>query len=118
MTAKRKTIPAPTRAEFEALQARIEDLEDAILIRAAETRGATSDGLGSDQMRRLVRGESPLRVWRERRRLTVRGLARKAEVDPAYLSQIETGKKPGSVRALAALARALNVDLDDLVPTR
>jgi len=39
-------------------------------------------------------------------------------VDPAYLSQIETGKKPGSVRALASLARALRIDLDDLAPAR
>jgi len=118
MTAKRKMsmAPAPTRAEFDALQSRIEDLEDALLLRAAEARGPTGDGLDADQMRRLVRGENPLRVWREKRRLTVRALARKAEVDPAYLSQIETGKKPGSVRALASLARALRIDLDDLAP--
>jgi hypothetical protein len=31
-------------------------------------------------------------------------------------SEIETGKKDGSVHTLAALARVLAVDLDDLVP--
>ena len=31
------------------------------------------------------------------------------------LSEIENGKKEGSVRTLAALARALGLDLDDLV---
>jgi transcriptional regulator with XRE-family HTH domain len=32
-----------------------------------------------------------------------------------YLSQIENGKKRGSVRALAALAKALRVDIEDLL---
>ena len=31
------------------------------------------------------------------------------------LSEMETGKKEGSVRTLLSLARALGVDLDDLV---
>ena len=31
------------------------------------------------------------------------------------LSEIENGKKEGSVRSLAALAHALGVDLDDLL---
>jgi transcriptional regulator with XRE-family HTH domain len=33
----------------------------------------------------------------------------------AYLSEIETGKKPGSVAALKRLAKVLGVDIDDLV---
>jgi len=118
MTVRRKTIARPTRAEFEALQARIEDLEDVLLLRMAEARGPTKDGLDAQKMRRLIAGESPLRIWREKRRLSVRGLARKAAVDPAYLSQIENGRKPGSVRALDALARALDVDLEDIVQLR
>jgi transcriptional regulator with XRE-family HTH domain len=32
------------------------------------------------------------------------------------LSEIETGKKPGSVMVLQRIARALSVDIDDLVP--
>jgi transcriptional regulator with XRE-family HTH domain len=34
------------------------------------------------------------------------------------LSQIETGKKPGSFDAMAKLARALGVDMEDLAPWR
>lgn len=33
-----------------------------------------------------------------------------------YLSEIETGKKPGSVRAYRALAGALGLSVDDLLP--
>jgi transcriptional regulator with XRE-family HTH domain len=32
-----------------------------------------------------------------------------------YLSQIETGKKPGSIAAYKALARALGTEIDMLV---
>jgi len=32
------------------------------------------------------------------------------------LSEIETGKKPGSVAALQRIARILRVEIDDLVP--
>ncbi|MGH6718427.1 MAG: helix-turn-helix domain-containing protein, partial [Alphaproteobacteria bacterium] len=60
-------------------------------------------------------GASAVRPWRIRRGLTARALAARAGVDPGYLCQIETGRKPGSVKALGALARALGVRLDDLV---
>ena len=36
----------------------------------------------------------------------------------AYLSQIETAKKPGSFDAMAKLARALGVAMEDLEPWR
>lgn len=57
-----------------------------------------------------------VREWRSRRGLSARALAARAGVDPGYLSQIETGRKPGSVRALRALAGALGVPLDALAP--
>jgi transcriptional regulator with XRE-family HTH domain len=37
-------------------------------------------------------------------------------VAPSYLTEIETRRKPGSFDALANLARALGVSLDDLAP--
>jgi transcriptional regulator with XRE-family HTH domain len=61
-------------------------------------------------------GEVPLRVWREHRGLSARALADRAGVSTAYLSQIETGNKPGSFAAMAKLARALGVDMEDLEP--
>jgi DNA-binding XRE family transcriptional regulator len=57
-------------------------------------------------------GVATVRDWRLRRGLGARALARAAGVDPGYLSQIETGRKPGSVKALRALAAALGVPLD------
>ncbi|MBF0285091.1 MAG: helix-turn-helix transcriptional regulator [Magnetococcales bacterium] len=63
---------------------------------------------------RLLEGENPLRVWREYRGLTLRQLARIVGTSPAYLSEVETGKKSGSLRLIKTLAEALRVDLDDL----
>jgi DNA-binding XRE family transcriptional regulator len=64
---------------------------------------------------RLIAGENPLKVFREYRGLTQKQLADKAETTAAYLSQIETGRRGGSVKLLHRLADVLEVDLDDLV---
>jgi transcriptional regulator with XRE-family HTH domain len=47
--------------------------------------------------------------------LSPHALAKQAGISSSLLSEIETGKKERSVRTPAALARALAVDLDDLV---
>ncbi len=67
---------------------------------------------------RMLAGESKVRIWREHRRLGLRALATRAGVPPSYLSEIENGHKPGSVAALAKLARALDVSVDELVPDK
>ena len=41
-------------------------------------------------------------------------LAASAGVAPSYLTEIETHKKPGSFDALAKLAAALRISLDDI----
>ena len=66
-------------------------------------------------LRRMAAGEHPVRVWRDYRGMTARALAAAAGIAGSYLSAIETGKKPGSINAMKRIARALDVDLDDLV---
>lgn len=44
-----------------------------------------------------------------------RQLAEAAGINAVYLSRIERGKRTGSARALDAIAKALRVDLDDLI---
>lgn len=63
---------------------------------------------------RLIAGENPVKVWRSHRGMTARDLAAKADVSASYLSEIESGKKEGSLSALKKIAEALGVDLDDL----
>lgn len=63
---------------------------------------------------RLLSGENPIRVWREHRALSARQLAERAGLPQAYVSQLETDRRDGSTAALAALAQALGVGIDDL----
>lgn len=67
---------------------------------------------------RLIAGESPIRVYRSYRGMTQRELAAAAGIDPVYLSQIERGQRTGSTKTLGALAKLLNVALDDLTITQ
>ncbi len=66
---------------------------------------------------RLIAGVSPIRAWREHRGLRPADLVSRVDgLSQGYLSQLETGARNGSVPVLGAIARALDVTLDDLVP--
>lgn len=97
-----------------------ERLLDAADIAAAKTVAADI-AAGRDEMvpdevaKRLVGGENPIRVWREHRGLSARELATASGLSAAYISEIETGKKDGSVSAVKRIANAIGVDIDDLV---
>ena len=64
---------------------------------------------------RLLAGENPIRVYRSHRGMTQKRLAEAAGINPVYLSQIETGKRAGSLGTLAAIAKALEVEPGDLM---
>ena len=64
---------------------------------------------------RLLAGENPIRVFRTYRGMTQNQLAAAVGIHAMYLSQIETGKRTGSIKMLAALAKALHVGMDDLI---
>ena len=114
------TITLP-RIEYEALLDRLEDAEDnrrlsEIVAREREfdANEARADYLPIELVDRLVTGEHPIRVWRKHRGLTREALAARAGVAPSYVTEIETGRKPGSFDALAKLAAALKISLDDI----
>jgi DNA-binding XRE family transcriptional regulator len=65
-------------------------------------------------VRRELEGESAVKLWREHRGLTQQELAKRAGISKPYLSQIETGKRQGTVETLNAIAGALDVPLDVL----
>ena len=104
-----ETITIP-RADYEALLERLEDLEDAMII--AERRDDPTIAFGT--VERLIAGENPVTVWREERGLKQRELAEASGVSPSMLNEIERGKRTPSLSTARAIARVLNVTLDDL----
>lgn len=105
------------RKDFEALVEAVEDALDVARIREVEARVAAGETeyLPIEMVDRMLAGESRVRVWREHRGLSARALADRASISATYLSEIETGRKRGSLDAIVRLARALGVDIEDLV---
>lgn len=101
--------------KHQRLQALAEEIDD---IRSFDTAAAAlakgEERLPVELVNRLLDGENPLRVWREHRQLTQQALADQAGVGKSYISQLESGRKTGSLAILSRLAQVLRIDLDDL----
>lgn len=69
----------------------------------------------ADYAKRLISGETPLKVWRELRGITQTELARTAKVGRVQIVNMEKGARGGSVATMKKLADALGVAIDDLV---
>ena len=67
------------------------------------------------EIARMLDDVSPLTIWRERAGLSGRALATRAGVSASYLTEIESGKKPGSAAAFKAHCRSLNVPTGALI---
>ena len=102
--------------EYEQLREAADELADIQAYDAAKRELAS----GRDELiparfaERILDGESPARVWREYRGISVKELAASAAISAAYLSQIEGRSRNGSLATMKALATALSLDLDDL----
>ncbi len=55
--------------------------------------------------------EHPIKIIRKYRGMTQSDLARASGISRPYLTEIETGKKDGSLRAMKAIAKALDVNV-------
>ena len=103
--------------EYERLRDAAENFDDVRAFDEAKRRLTT----GEDELipakfaDRIFNGESPVRVWRNYRGLSVKELAKRAKISAAYLSQIEGGSREGSISTMKALAATLSLEIDDLV---
>ena len=106
------------RATYDALMAAVEDARDARALADLRAREAAGEAeyVPIELADRIFAGAHPVRAWREHRSLTLGALAKSAGIAPSYLSEIEAGRKPGSTRALAAIAKTLRVAIEDLLP--
>jgi DNA-binding XRE family transcriptional regulator len=81
---------------------------------AAYERTREEESVPAEVTDRLLAGENPIRVWREHRGMSLEQLAAAIGKHKGFLSEIESGKKTGSVETLRAIAEALRVDLDEI----
>lgn len=111
-----------SKSEFQALKNAAyspEDIQDATAILNFKDnldRGE-EELVPAEVAKRLILDKAhPIRIWRDHRGLKAKDLAEAVQVSPAFLSQIEHGKKDGSLKLYLKLAKVLKVTLDDLVP--
>ena len=104
------TITLP-RAEYNALIARNEELED----RLAALEADDGSRIPHDVALAIMRGENPVAALRNHLGVTLRDLAKKTGIAASYLSEIERGIKPGSAATLSRIAHALGTTIDTLV---
>jgi DNA-binding XRE family transcriptional regulator len=102
--------------EYRKLLEAAEVAEDVAVYRAAKAM-PEEELVPADVVNRILDGDSAITVWREYREMTQAALAKAAGLSTAYVSQIEAGKRVGTVTALRGIAKALKVGLDELAPS-
>ena len=103
--------------EYQKLQEALEDAED---IRDIDRSiKAMQDGrevtIPGEVTFAILDGTSPIRAWREHKNIKMNELSKKVGISPAYLCQIENGKRNPTIDTLKAIARELNIDIDMLI---
>ena len=106
-----------SKTEYEALCAASEDLADLKAYDTASSKLAKGgeELIPTEFVNRLLKGDNPLRVYREIRGHTQAQLAEISDVTRTTIGEIEIGRKQDSVATWGRLANALNVIIDDLV---
>jgi DNA-binding XRE family transcriptional regulator len=115
-TADGKRLAVLPEADYRALIEAKEENDDLAAVRDFDARHARGEEelIPAEYVNRMIDGENKIRVWREYRGLTVKALAEAAAVTPAYLSQIETGAREGTIETLKKVSAALRVRIDDI----
>lgn len=57
-----------------------------------------------------------LKSWREKRSMTLADLSEATGISPSTLSRLEAGKRAPNLELVVPIARALRLELDDIVP--
>ena len=93
----------------------LDDTEDCTAIDRALIEDKAGETVPSETVNAILNGVPPLRAWRQCRGFTLESLAERVGVSKGYLSQIENGRKPGTLGILRRISIVLSVTIDDLV---
>jgi DNA-binding XRE family transcriptional regulator len=105
-----------TEDEYRRLAEAAEDAADIADVKRINDRLASGEEelIPAEVVNRILDGESKVKVWRDHRGLTLRELAAKVDISPAYLSQIEGGSRDGTFDTMKKIAAALGITVDEL----
>lgn len=115
LTLDGKEYAVVPRGDYEALLNAIDEDETHIAAARRILENLNEELVPFELAEQIAAGINPVRVWRKYRGMTISALATESAVTQSYLSDIEDGKKPGSVEALKRIAASLDVLLDDLI---
>ena len=112
-----KKIAMLPAEEYQLLLEKLEDQADILAAERAEKRRlAGEEYVPFSLVNSIIEGENALRSWRKYRNMTLQQLADATGARHATLSLIENGKAQGKPALWRALADALSVTVDDILP--
>jgi len=109
-------VPYDTYLQLVEKAEMLQDIQDYDSAKAALVRG-DDELIPGEVVYAVLDGANPIKVWREYRGMSQQELAGRIGISVPYLSQLETNKRKGSLEVMSAIAKALNVSLDNLAPS-
>ncbi|WP_246725048.1 helix-turn-helix domain-containing protein [Beijerinckia sp. L45] len=106
-----------TETDYNRLVEAVDDMADRAAVDSFHRKVASGEEelVLAEIADRILNGENRIRVCREHRGLTSQSLADRTGVAQAFLWQIETGAREGTIETLRKIAAALSLTIDDLV---
>jgi mRNA interferase RelE/StbE len=99
--------------DYEKISAMLEELED---IKSIDSfRASKQEAFPMIVAQRIANGESPIRIFRELRKISQAALAKKLGISRQYLNQIESKARTGNVELLKNISKELHVSLDLII---
>jgi DNA-binding XRE family transcriptional regulator len=110
-------VPYETYLQLVEKAEMAQDVQDYDIAKAALEHGE-DELVPSEVIYAILDGGNAIKIWREYRGMSQQQMAENVGISVPYLSQLETNKRKGSLDVLSAIARALRVSLDHLVPSQ
>ena len=116
-TTSKGEIAILARKEYEALAAKAQEADEdfgtaRLIARARKEIAAGLPLIPKEVVDRIARGENALRALREWRGKTQLYVAHKTNIGQGYISDLESGRRKGTITALKKIADVLKVPLD------
>lgn len=100
--------------EYQDLIAK-QPLSEEMEYKVALERAKEEEHFPEEVVKRVLGGESPIKVFREYRNISQQELADKIGKSKQYISEIERGNRKGAAKTLKDIAVELRLDLEDLI---